>query len=252
MPDHSHDQKEPPEAVGAPDADAGASVCQKHPRKPWAYHVPQPDPLEELEKAAAERQAALDREMAELDELTLNDDLKVFGGSSSDAWNSWFTKKTIASLPRRPNDAIEGELNSRAAMAALLDSKPADPIEAMLVGQIIANNAAATELRRRAWRTQVPQQQVTLLGLADKSTRSMAMLVEALNRHRSRGQQTVRVERVNLYGNAQAVIGDIHQAEDSRGRTNGKLADQSHVMGEGGPHSINTLGVECQTVQREQ
>jgi hypothetical protein len=38
------------------------------------------------------------------------------------------------------------------------------------------------------------------LGLADKSARTVATLTETLNRHRGKGQQTVRVEHVTVNG----------------------------------------------------
>ena len=47
------------------------------------------------------------------------------------------------------------------------------------------------------------------LAQAGKLSRTHAMLVEALNRHRGKGQQKIIVERVNVAAGGQAIVGNI-------------------------------------------
>ena len=63
-------------------------------------------------------------------------------------------------------------------------------------------------MRRSAW---YPEQSFVVrakfLELADKATRTLAMLAEALDRHRGKGQQTVVVKHVTVNAE-QAVVAD--------------------------------------------
>jgi hypothetical protein len=47
------------------------------------------------------------------------------------------------------------------------------------------------------------------LAQANKLSRTYATLLEALNRHRSKGQQKVTVEHVHVYSGGQAVVGMV-------------------------------------------
>ena len=47
----------------------------------------------------------------------------------------------------------------------------------------------------------------TALSQANRLVRGFAMLVEALNRHRGKGQQTVRVEHVHVHDGGRAIVG---------------------------------------------
>jgi hypothetical protein len=49
----------------------------------------------------------------------------------------------------------------------------------------------------------------TSLSQANKLMRSCASLVEALNRHRGKGQQVVRVEHVTVNAGGQAIVGAV-------------------------------------------
>ena len=49
------------------------------------------------------------------------------------------------------------------------------------------------------------------MGAADKLVRSFAALLEALNRHRGKGQQVVRVEHVTVQAGGQAIVGAVTQ-----------------------------------------
>jgi hypothetical protein len=52
------------------------------------------------------------------------------------------------------------------------------------------------------------------LGLTygDRLVRSFAALTEALNRHRGKGKQVVRVEHVTVQADGQAIVGQIRHA----------------------------------------
>ena len=47
------------------------------------------------------------------------------------------------------------------------------------------------------------------LNQANKLSRSYAVLLDALNRHRGKGQQKVTVEHVNVHAGGQAVVGTV-------------------------------------------
>jgi hypothetical protein len=68
-------------------------------------------------------------------------------------------------------------------------------------------NDAALELYRRAWK---PDQSFEVrskyLTLADKSARTLAVLSDALDRHRGRNVQPIK--NVTVTGGAQAVVAD--------------------------------------------
>jgi hypothetical protein len=97
---------------------------------------------------------------------------------------------------------------ARACLQGLKSVKPNDPIEGMLAAQIIAAHEAAMHLRQLAWH---PDQsfvvQTRYLELAEKAARTMAMLTERLDQHRSRGQQQITVRHVAVNA-AQAVVAD--------------------------------------------
>src|SRR5205807_8786289 len=61
---------------------------------------------------------------------------------------------------------------------------------------------------------------------ANKLSRTYAMLVDALNRYRGKGQQKVTVEHVHVHPGAQAVVGMV---ETPGGGEHAKCEDQSHA-----------------------
>jgi hypothetical protein len=64
------------------------------------------------------------------------------------------------------------------------------------------------------------------LNQANKLSRTYATLVEALNRHRGKGQQKVTVEHVHVHAGGQAVVGMV---ETPGGGDRTKSKDQSHA-----------------------
>jgi hypothetical protein len=133
--------------------------------------------------------------------------IKEVGGGNDDRWNNRVANSLVGSLPgAHSTKGIDETAN--ATLAGLIQINPNDPIEGMLAAHMISAHETALNLRRLAW---YPEQSFVVrakfLELADKATRSLAMLVDALDRHRGKGQQTVVVKHVTVNAE-QAVVAD--------------------------------------------
>ena len=119
------------------------------------------------------------------------------------------------------------EWKQRALFDTIRAMGPRDTIEGQLMAQMIAANEAAMECYRRA---ALPEQtfegRQTALGHANKLARTYATLVETLNRHRGKGQQTVRVEHVTVEAGGQAIVGHVATGGGGDGRRN---IDRAHT-----------------------
>jgi hypothetical protein len=96
-----------------------------------------------------------------------------------------------------------------AALSGLADINPADPIEGMLVAQMIVANEAALGLYRRAWLNSGDyfEAATKYMALADKASRTVALLSERFDQHRTRGKQQIIVKHVTVHAD-QAVVTD--------------------------------------------
>jgi hypothetical protein len=98
----------------------------------------------------------------------------------------------------------------RSAVAALRGIKPQDEVEGMLATQMVATHNAAIEcLRRSMIQQQTFEGRESSLRHAAKLLSIFAKQLETLNRNRSKGQQKVTVEYVNVEPGGQAVVGNI-------------------------------------------
>jgi hypothetical protein len=143
--------------------------------------------------------------------------LKSLGGSQSDNWNELVAKQTLQSLWLTHSDPEERQRQWAATAEALAGIGPQDELEGMLAAQLIAAHNAAMECYRRAmiakqtfegWRENLNQ--------ANKLSRTYTALLDALNRHRGKGQQKVTVEHVHVHEGGQAVVGTVEAAGDRR------------------------------------
>jgi hypothetical protein len=94
----------------------------------------------------------------------------------------------------------------------MIDIAPADPIEGILIAQLMAANEAALCMYRKGW-DQPPEYfeaRAKYLQLADKAARTVMMLTERLDHHRGRGQQQITVKHIttNNVTADQAIIAD--------------------------------------------
>src|SRR5262245_57798185 len=102
--------------------------------------------------------------------------------------------------------------------------KPGDELEGMIAAQLIAAHNAAMECYRRAMLgEQTFEGRRENLSQANKLSRTYAILLDALNRHRGKGQQKMTVEHVHVHSGGQAVVGVV---EPSVGNNPSKLEDR--------------------------
>lgn len=89
--------------------------------------------------------------------------------------------------------------------------QPKDAAEALLLTQMAATHEATMMLARRLNHVEnIPQQDAAERAL-NKLARSYAAQMDTLKRYRSKGQQTVRVERVTIESGAKAIVGNVER-----------------------------------------
>jgi hypothetical protein len=143
--------------------------------------------------------------------------LKRIGGSQSDHWNNILTNQAIKTL-WLSKDAETQSRQCSATLAALIGIGPKDEIEGMIAAQLIAAHNVAMECYRRAMiGEQTFEGYRENLNQANKLSRTYAVLLDALNRHRGKGQQKVTVEHVHVHSGGQAVVGTV-EMEGGRSR----------------------------------
>ena len=104
---------------------------------------------------------------------------------------------------------------------AIKDINPQDKIEAMLATQMVAvHNVAMQALARASCLLESKDIATATLGtkafnVASTLTRTYTMQMEALNKHRGKGQQKITVEYLNIAEGGKAVIGNIANSKKS-------------------------------------
>jgi hypothetical protein len=158
-----------------------------------------------------------------------NGRLKGLGGSQSDRWNDILANQALQSLWVKNSSQEDRDKQLHATLAALAGIGPKDELEGMMAAQLIAAHNAAMECYRRAMiGEQTFEGRRENLTQASKLSRTYAALLEALNRHRGKGQQKVTVEHVHVHAGGQAVVGMV---DPSGGRGEAKTEDQPHALG---------------------
>ena len=159
-----------------------------------------------------------------------NGRLKSIGGSKSDRWNNTLANQAVQSLWLKNSSAEEREKQLSATVAALSGIAPKDELEGMMAAQLIAAHNAAMECYRRAMiAEQTFEGRRENLAQANKLSRTYAALIEALNRHRGKGQQKVTVEHVHVHAGGQAVVGMIAAPGHQGGGDASKGEEQPHA-----------------------
>ena len=153
--------------------------------------------------------------------------LKDLGGSQSDHWNNILANQAMQSLWMKNSSPEERDKQLSATVAALAGIAPKDELEGMIAAQLGAAHNAAMECYRRAMiGEQTFEGRRENLAQANKLSRTHATLIEALNRHRGKGQQKVTVEHVHVHAGGQAVVGVV---DGPGGGDRNNLEEQPHA-----------------------
>ncbi|MGB3142122.1 MAG: hypothetical protein WBB16_15155 [Aestuariivirga sp.] len=143
--------------------------------------------------------------------------LKSIGGSHSDQWNNTLANQVVQALWIKNLSAEERDRQLSATVAALIGIAPKDELEGMMAAQLVAAHNAAMECYRRAMIVEQSfEGRRENLTQANKLSRTYAALIEALNRHRGKGQQKVTVEHVTVNAGGQAIVGSVEAGGGGR------------------------------------
>ncbi len=152
---------------------------------------------------------------------------KHLGGSQSDHWNLILADQAVQALWLPKSDPEARDWLIGATFAGLSGIAPKDEIEGMIAAQLLAAHNATMECYRRAMNgEQSFEGRRENQSQATKLSRTFAVLLDALNRHRGKGQQKVTVEHVHVHAGGQAVVGMV---ETPGGGDRPKLEDQPHA-----------------------
>jgi hypothetical protein len=170
-----------------------------------------------------------------------NPKLKYIGGSNFDAWNGTLANQALSSGWYGNNpDAERTHKQQTAGLSFLAGVKPKDELEGMLAAQLLASHNAAMECYRRAMISeQTFEGRKENLNQANKLSRTHATLLEALNRHRGKGQQKVTVEHVHVHEGGQAIVGNV-----KGGGMRTKSENQPHALGYAPGQTLRSTNAE--------
>lgn len=98
------------------------------------------------------------------------------------------------------------------ALSQIRDLEPNTALESMLASQMVAVNASISKLMNIAMvEDQFPESIERNLNLATKLQRTFLQQIEALQRLKGKGQQTVTVKHVTVNEGGQAIVGHVEQ-----------------------------------------
>ena len=178
----------------------------------------------------------------------LDGEMKHIGGSTCDDWNEVVGNQASKSI-WRSSDPEYLQKQQIAVAAGMVGIAPRDEIEAMIAAQLIACHNASMECFRRAMINQQSfEGRSENLNQANKLSRTYAGLLEALNRHRGKGQQKVTVEHVHVHQGGQAIVGNVEAGAGAVGKSEDQphAKQITHASGAALP-ARTRKGTECQS-----
>jgi len=132
----------------------------------------------------------------------------AFGTTDTDFASLMYSGLMEGARQHDTEDPLHGKDTNR-LLAAVNGIGAEDEVEGMLATQMVATHSAAmTALGRLNDCVTLPQQD-SYGNLAVKLLRTYTAQMEALNRHRGKGQPSVNVEQVNVNSGGQAIVGAI-------------------------------------------
>ena len=151
---------------------------------------------------------------------------KHFSGSNHENFSLMLVNQVSRSIWTAHSDEDYREKQLASGLEAMIGISPQDEGEGMLAAQMVALHNAAMECFRRAMiKDQTHEGRQQNLTFANKLTRSYALAMEALDKHRGKGQQKVTVEHVHVHQGGQAIVGNVQTGAGVQP----KLEEQAHA-----------------------
>ncbi|MEH6474682.1 MAG: hypothetical protein V7727_03285 [Sneathiella sp.] len=148
----------------------------------------------------------------------------IFGTNSLE-----FAADQIQAIYPALTNAKAGNLSNQskmnAAFAALAGISPNDSIESLLAAQMVVTHNAAMDALATLKQVEYLKQSNSAANIASKFMNLYIRQMEALNKHRGKGQQKMTVEHVHVNEGGQAIIGTV---EGGGGKT--KKGGQPHAL----------------------
>lgn len=156
----------------------------------------------------------------------LENPLKAVGGTDHGQFNAMLMRQALASFPTTFADPSK-PTGFDAVATGLIAIAPRDAQEGMIAAQMLGlHNSAMDCLRRAVHEGQSFEGREMNLTQAAKLSRTYALLMDCLGRHRSGGTQKIIVERVTVNAGGQAIVGNIAHAQE---RATKKSKEQPHA-----------------------
>jgi hypothetical protein len=128
----------------------------------------------------------------------------------------------------------DGSTEKRAAdlnflLGAVRGIGPQDETETLLAVQMAAVHKATLAAARRLQNAETIALYDANSNALNKLARTFTTQLESLKRYRTGGEQTIKVQHVNVHSGGQAIVGNVRN--DRGGRGDGKKRRQSHEPG---------------------
>lgn len=121
----------------------------------------------------------------------------------------------IINASSKGGEADEQGLNFMMSVIRGID--PRDQVESMLAAQMAAAQMASMGCARKLMNAEYQEQRESAERSFNRLCRTYTAQMEALKRYRSKGQQTVRVERVTVNDGGQAIVGPVNKGGGDSG-----------------------------------
>lgn len=103
--------------------------------------------------------------------------------------------------------------NIRGLVSMFEDLETQNPVEAMLVSQMAGIHAHIMRLLVRSNEGHSLSATQSLLDMANKLMRTFATQVEAFEKFKRGGKQSIKVDHVHVHEGGQAIVGNVQRAE---------------------------------------
>ncbi len=139
---------------------------------------------------------------------SFNEKLKTtFGTDNSELAQHLMSQ--LVNIELDVDDLVKTEKVINTNLAIISGIGPRDVIESMLATQMGAIHAASLQSLNLAHQAANGQKRDLHLSQVVKLTRVFTNQIEALNKHRGRGQQKITVEHVTVEQGGQAIVGNV-------------------------------------------